>query len=116
MSDPDRELRDRLHREAAEHLEALAEAESDPAKAQFWRESAINAKQGGGLLWTTRQCAEYCGVSASTYRDYVKRLGAPGPVAREPGRQGQNLHDAEAVRQWHANRAGQGRRTDLRRD
>jgi len=70
----------------------------------------------GRELWTTSQCAEHCGrVKPSTYRYYVKVLDAPGAVARQPGRGGENLHDAAAVREWQANRAGRGRRTDLKR-
>ncbi len=110
------ELRASLRREVADCLERLAtlEDQDDPESARFWREAAALARLGGGQLWTTQQCAEHCdGVSASTYRDYVKRLGAPGPVAREPGRHGQNLYDADAVRQWQASRAGQGHRSDL---
>ena len=112
----DKELRERLHREAAAHLDNLAKKESDPAKRKFWGETATATRLSGGLLWTTQQCAEHCGVSASTYRDYVGRLGAPRPVAQDPDRQrDQDLYDAEAVRRWYSNRAGQGRRTELRR-
>lgn len=64
-------------------------------------------------LWTTAQAAEHCGVSPNTYRYYQKRLGAPAPVLREPGRGGQNLYRAQEVRAWHAGRRGQGARTDL---
>jgi hypothetical protein len=67
-------------------------------------------------LWTTAQAAEHCGVRPSTYRDYVHRQGAPGHVARQPGRSGQDLYDAAAVRKFQANRKGQGSRTDLRKD
>ena len=65
-------------------------------------------------LWTTARAAEHCGVSASTYRDYIRTLGAPGAISRQPGRAGQNLHSAAAVREWQAARVGQGARTDLR--
>lgn len=61
----------------------------------------------GQELWTTAQCAEHCGVKPATWRDYVNRLGAPGPVVREAGR-GQNLYLASAVRRWHAGRRGPG--------
>jgi hypothetical protein len=64
-------------------------------------------------MWTTTQAAEYCGVTAKTYRGYVSNFGAPGAVAREPGRGGENLHFAFDVREWHAKRAGQGKRNDL---
>lgn len=67
-------------------------------------------------LWTTAQAAEYCGVQAKTYSYYRKRLGAPDPVSSQPGRGGQDLYDAAQVREWQANRRGQGARTDLRQD
>jgi phage terminase Nu1 subunit (DNA packaging protein) len=64
-------------------------------------------------LWTTTQAAEHCGCKPRTFNDYVRRRGAPQPVGREPGRGGQDLYDAEAVRRWHAGRRGQGHRSDL---
>jgi hypothetical protein len=67
-------------------------------------------------LWTTDQAAEHCGVKPSTWRYYRTRLNAPAPVSSQPGRGGQDLYDADAVREWQANRAGRGARTDLRSD
>jgi len=68
-------------------------------------------------LWTTSQVAEYCGnIKPATYRDYVNRQGAPKHVSRQPGRGGQDLYDADAVRTWHARRPRQGARTDLLRE
>lgn len=67
-------------------------------------------------LWTTAQAAEHCGVKPKTYDYYRKRLGAPNPVRREPGRGGQDLYDPSEVRTWQANRAGRGTRTDLRQE
>lgn len=64
-------------------------------------------------LWTTAQAAEHCGIKPSTYRDYIHRQGAPSHVSRQPGRGGQDLYDAAAVREWHAARPRQGARTDL---
>lgn len=64
--------------------------------------------------WTTRQVAAYLGIKPDTYPRYRKQ-GAPGPIGREPGRSGQNLYDADAVRVWDAHRPGRGIRTDLRR-
>jgi hypothetical protein len=59
-------------------------------------------------LWTTGQVAQHCGVNPGTYRDYVSRLDAPGPVdARDPVT-GAKLYDAAAVKAWHANRPGKG--------
>lgn len=67
-------------------------------------------------LWTTTQAAEHCGVRPNTFRDYRQRLDPPppAPVSSEPGRGGQDLYDAEAVRRWHAERPGRGARTDLK--
>ena len=59
-------------------------------------------------LWTTNQAAEHCGIQPATWRDYVHRNGAPGPVSREPGRAGQDLYDATAVRAYQAGRPGRG--------
>lgn len=73
-------------------------------------------RPGDRELWTTTQAAEHCGVKPKTYAYYRDRLGAPGPVDRQPGRDGQDLHDAAAVRKWQANRTGQGARTDLKPD
>lgn len=64
-----------------------------------------------GDLWTTAQCAEHFGVEVGSAYSTLYRLGIR-PVARQPGRGGQNLYDAEQVRT--ASRPGQGKRTDLR--
>lgn len=66
-------------------------------------------------LWTTAQVAEHLGVRPGTFRDYRQRLDPPPPlpVSSQPGRGGQDLYDAAAVRQWHAKRPGRGHRTDL---
>lgn len=77
-------------------------------------EEATAGISAGGKLWTTAQAAEHCGVKPKTYTYYVLRQGAPAAVSRQPGRGGQDLFDAEAVRAWHANRPGHGARTDLR--
>lgn len=67
-------------------------------------------------LGTTAEAAAICGVKPKTYSYYRKRLGAPDPVARQPGVTGQDLYDLAEVRQWQDNRTGQGARTDLRPD
>lgn len=71
--------------------------------------------------WTAEVAGANCktkrspnGVSGATYRRYVLLSGAPDAVSREPGRKGQNLYDPDAVRAWHAQRPGQGYRTDLK--
>jgi hypothetical protein len=66
-----------------------------------------------GERWTTAQVAEYCGVRPSTYRDYVSDGRAPGPLPERDPQSGAKLYDADAVREWHANRPGAGARTDL---
>ncbi len=70
--------------------------------------------------WTAAQAGAHCktirrpeGVVARTYRYYVRRLGAPDAVGRDV-ETGAKLYDADAVREWHANRPGRGARTDLR--
>lgn len=66
--------------------------------------------------WTTEQVCAFLRtppIKPDTYHRYVVDQGAPAAVSREPGRNGQNLYDADAVREWHANRPGQGHRTDL---
>ena len=63
-------------------------------------------------LWTTTQAAKHCRVNPGTYRDYVSRLGAPGPVdARDPAT-GAKLYEAAAVMAWHATRPGKGWRKE----
>lgn len=63
--------------------------------------------------WTTSQIAER--YNASSNRSIAVALSRLGirPVAREPGRSGQNLYDAAQVRAAMAARPGAGRRTDL---
>jgi hypothetical protein len=63
--------------------------------------------------WTTGQVADYLGINPGTYRDYVVRQGAPGPLRERDPDTGAKLYDAAAVRAWHANRPGKGARTDL---
>ena len=63
--------------------------------------------------WTTAQVAEWCNIQPSTYRDYVSEGRAPAPLAERDPVTGAKLYDAEAVRQWQANRPGAGARTDL---
>lgn len=65
-------------------------------------------------LWTTMQVAEFFGAtSEGSISRTLHRLGVR-PVAREPGRTGQNLYDADEVRaardampsRWPAARGG----------
>jgi hypothetical protein len=58
--------------------------------------------------WTTTQVAEHCGVNPGTYRDYVSRRGAPGPLRERDPETGAKLYDAAAVRAWHEGRPGKG--------
>jgi hypothetical protein len=65
--------------------------------------------------WTTTEAAAHCNnVTAARLRSLAAAAGI-APVARQPGRKGENLWDAEAVREMQRERAGQGARTDLRR-
>lgn len=63
--------------------------------------------------WTTAQAAEWCNIRPSTYRDYVSEGRAPAPLPERDPASGAKLHDAAAVRAWHASRPGAGTRTDL---
>lgn len=63
--------------------------------------------------WTTAQVAEWCNIRPSTYRDYVSEGRAPGPLNERDPETGAKLYDADAVKEWHANRPGAGARTDL---
>lgn len=63
--------------------------------------------------WTTAQAAEWCNVRPSTYRDYVSEGRAPAALNERDPETGAKLHDAEAVKAWHAGRPGAGTRTDL---
>lgn len=69
--------------------------------------------------WTADQAGAHCktkwspeGVSGATYRRYVTLSGAPDAVGRDL-ETGAKLYDAQAVREWHANRPGRGHRSDL---
>lgn len=55
----------------------------------------------GRTLWRIEDCANHCDITPATWRSYVLKHMPPEPVARL----GTNpLWDAEAVRDWHANR------------
>lgn len=61
---------------------------------------------------TTSQVAELLGHrTEAARRSTARTLQRAGirPVAREPGRAGENLYDAEQVRAWHEGRPGSGR-------
>lgn len=62
-------------------------------------------------LWPTERVRQELG--AKTIRSASRTLHRLGlkPVAREPGRSGQNLYDANAVRAAIAARPGHGRAT-----
>ncbi|UTN92954.1 helix-turn-helix DNA binding domain protein [Gordonia phage Finkle] len=67
----------------------------------------------GRRLWRGAECAEYCGVSASTWRSYGRRIGyVPTPVAHLDERT--PLWWADEVEQFQATRPGRGTRTDLK--
>lgn len=58
----------------------------------------------GHVLWRGADCADHCGLSASSWRSYVRRCMPPEPVAHLDART--PLWDADAVRAWHAARPG----------
>ncbi|OPC84259.1 hypothetical protein B4N89_27985 [Embleya scabrispora] len=63
--------------------------------------------------WTLAQAAAHIRAgNPDSARVTLRRWGVK-PVGRQPGRGGQNLYNAQAVRDAKANRPGQGARTDL---
>lgn len=83
---------------------------AEPVKSETmerrWRGRRVGTADDAGAL---------CGCSADTFQKYVKRQGAPGPVRFRDPDTGRLLYDLDAVAVWHANRPGQGARTDLDR-
>jgi hypothetical protein len=70
----------------------------------------------GTGLWTIAQVSDYLGAaSTGSARKTLHRWGVHA-VARQPGRAGVSLYDAEQVCAAHAARPGRGARTDLRDD
>lgn len=59
-------------------------------------------------LWNLTRVAEHLEINPKSADKQLRRWGI-GAVAREPGRGGSNLYDADAVRQAQAGRPGQGR-------
>ncbi|WP_372411985.1 hypothetical protein [Streptomyces luteireticuli] len=67
------------------------------------------------VLWTLDEVRNYLGLATPNgARTALSRWGVR-PVARQPGRSGQNLYSPEEVRKAHATRPGRGARTDLKR-
>jgi len=63
-------------------------------------------------LWTIADVAEFLEASSTgSARKTLSRWGVSA-VARQPGRAGASLYDPEQVRAAHAERPGQGARTD----
>ncbi len=62
--------------------------------------------------WTIAEVAAYLGVSQKSADKQLRRWQIAA-VARQPGRGGMNLYDAEAVQTAKRRRPGQGARTDL---
>ncbi len=60
------------------------------------------------LAWTTTQAAAHCGIKPATYRDYIRKSGAPRALPFR-GANGELLFDVYSVRTWHRNRPGRGR-------
>lgn len=64
----------------------------------------VTDEHTGKRLWRGDDCAEYCGISPSTWRRYSSYDLCPQPIgvlgARMP------LWDAEEVKAWHAARPG----------
>ncbi|WP_420100170.1 helix-turn-helix transcriptional regulator [Corynebacterium sp.] len=58
----------------------------------------------GWEFWTTAQCAEYLGISPSTWSAYTTRKQAPATVGRFDRLK---VWKADEVRDWHAGRRSQ---------
>jgi hypothetical protein len=65
-------------------------------------------------LWNRSKVAAYLGIAESSADKQLRRWSI-APVGREPGRTGQNLYPAAAVRAAHRARPGQGHRSDITR-
>ena len=79
--------------------------------------SARDAGRSEGMMpdtVTTTEAATFLKVTPARFRSIAAAAGLR-PVARRPGRAGQNLWDAAAVALIYRGRPGQGARTDLRR-
>lgn len=63
--------------------------------------------------WTADQCATHTGITTSTWRDYVADGRAPAALPGYDPATGRKTWDATTVQSWHAQRPGQGARTDL---
>ncbi len=58
-------------------------------------------------LWTSRQCAEHCGIEVAVWQTYVYvSKVAPAPVVKLSPRR--VCWDAGEVRAWQASRPGKG--------
>lgn len=58
----------------------------------------------GRTLWRTIDCATHCGIGPRTWAHYHSKGTTPPIVAHLDQRT--PLWDAEAVKNWHANRPG----------
>ena len=58
----------------------------------------------GRILWRTIDCATHCHITNDTWANYNTNGRTPPIVARLDKRT--PLWDAEAVKNWHANRPG----------
>lgn len=72
-----------------------------------------NTNPGGGL-WTTDDVATYLKLTRASARAQLSAWGIT-PIARQPGRKGLNLYDANQVREHAQKRPGRGYRSDLRK-
>ena len=63
--------------------------------------------------WTADQCATHAEITTSTWRDYVADGRAPTALPGYDPDTGRKTWDPATVRTWHAQRPGQGARTDL---
>ena len=64
-------------------------------------------------LWTTSEVTEWLGTTSGRSTTHMLHHWGVRPVARQPGKGGQNLYKAADVRAAKAARPGRGTRTDL---
>lgn len=60
-------------------------------------------------LWTSAEAASFLGVASADIAGRTLRRAGIQPLARQPGRSGQNLWGADEVRRFKASRPGRGR-------
>lgn len=92
----------------------MTKPSTDPGPATEPGSTSLQGSQAMTEQWTLTQVADHLNVNPKSADKQLRRWNIPA-VARQPGRGGQNLYDASAVRQAAKERPGRGRRSDLQR-